>query len=131
MLKVGDKPILETILEQFIDAGFYRFYISTHYLNEQIETYFGDGSRYGVSIQYINETTPLGTAGAIGLLPESARQLPLLMMNGDLLTRVKFDELLEYHLREDADLSVAVREYQTQVPFGVIQHEGVRHHQYC
>lgn len=124
MLHVGDKPILETILEQFIDAGFYRFYISTHYLNEQIEAYFGDGSRFGVSIEYINEKTPLGTAGAIGLLPESAKQKPLLMMNGDLLTQVKFDELLEYHHREQADVSVAVREYQTQVPYGVIQHDG-------
>lgn len=124
MLKVGDKPILETILEQFIDSGFHNFFISTHYLNEQIEEYFGDGSKYGVSISYINEQTPLGTAGAIGLLPESAKQLPFLMMNGDLLTRVNFDELLEYHSREDSDISIAVREYQMQVPFGVIQHEG-------
>ncbi|EAR09458.1 nucleotidyltransferase family protein [Reinekea blandensis] len=124
MLKVGDKPILETILEQFIDAGFHNFFISTHYLNEQIEAYFGDGANYGVSISYINEQTPLGTAGAIGLLPESAKQLPFLMMNGDLLTRVNFDELLEYHMREGSDVSVAVREYQMQVPFGVVQHQG-------
>lgn len=123
MLKVGEKPILETILEQFIEAGFQNFFISTYYLNEQIESHFGNGERFGVSIQYIHETTPLGTAGAIGLLPEAAKKLPLLMMNGDLLTQVKFDELLDYHNRENADLSVAVREYQMQVPYGVIQHQ--------
>lgn len=122
MLKVGDKPILETILEQFIRSGFKYFYISTCYLNEQIENYFGDGSRFGVSISYVREDSPLGTAGAIGLLPESAKQLPLLMMNGDLLTQVDFNMLLDFHIKEDADLSVAVREYQMQVPYGVVQH---------
>lgn len=122
MLKVGDKPILETILEQFIRSGFKNFYISTCYLNEQIENYFGDGQRFGVSIRYIREDTPLGTAGAIGLLPEAAKALPLLMMNGDLLTQVDFNMLLDFHIKEGADLSVAVREYQMQVPYGVIQH---------
>lgn len=124
MLKVGDKPILETILDQFIDCGFRNFFISTHYLNEQIETYFGDGSNHGVSIKYIQEDVPLGTAGAIGLLPEEVKAHPILMMNGDLLTQVKFDELLEYHINEGSDLTVAVREYQMQVPFGVIQHDA-------
>lgn len=124
MLKVGDKPILETILSQFIDAGFHRFFISTHYLNEQIEHYFGDGSQFGVSITYVNESIPLGTAGAIGLLPAWAREQPLLMMNGDLLTRVDFDQLLTYHEKEGADLTMAVREYQTQIPYGVVEHNG-------
>lgn len=123
MLKVGDKPILETILEQFIRSGFKDFYISTCYLNEQIENYFGDGQRFGVSIHYIREDSPLGTAGAIGLLPEAAKRLPLLMMNGDLLTQVDFNMLLDFHIKEDADLSVAVREYQMQVPYGVVQHQ--------
>ncbi|NVK42145.1 MAG: NTP transferase domain-containing protein [Oceanospirillaceae bacterium] len=123
MLKVGDKPILENIIEQFISSGFYNFYISTHYLNEQIEQYFGDGSRFGINIQYINEEFPLGTAGAIALLPEKAKQQHLIMMNGDLLTQVKFDDMLDYHISESADISVAVRDYQIQVPFGVIQHK--------
>jgi len=122
MLKVGDKPILENIIEQFISSGFYNFYISTHYLNEQIEQYFGDGSRFGIQITYINEEFPLGTAGAIALLPEEAKKQNLIMMNGDLLTQVKFDDMLDYHTAENADISVAVRDYQVQVPFGVIQH---------
>lgn len=122
MLKVGDKPILENIIEQFISSGFYNFYISTHYLNEQIEQYFGDGSRFGIKIQYINEDFPLGTAGAIALLPDEAKQQHLIMMNGDLLTQVKFDDMLDYHINEHANISVAVRDYQIQVPFGVIQH---------
>jgi dTDP-glucose pyrophosphorylase len=122
MLKVGDKPILENIIEQFISSGFYNFYISTHYLNEQIEQYFGDGSRFGINITYINEDFPLGTAGAIALLPDKAKDQHLIMMNGDLLTQVKFDDMLDYHVNDNADISVAVRDYQIQVPFGVIQH---------
>ena len=122
MLKVGDKPILENIIEQFIISGFYNFYISTHYLNEQIEQYFGDGSRFGINIQYINEEFPLGTAGAIALLPNEVKNEHLIMMNGDLLTQVKFDDMLDYHINERADISVAVRDYQIQVPFGVIKH---------
>ncbi len=69
MLRVGDKPILELILEGFVNAGFHRFYISTHYMPEQIRDHFGNGSQWNVSIQYIHEETPLGTGGALGLLP--------------------------------------------------------------
>lgn len=124
MLKVGDRPILETIMGQFVSRGFHNFYISTHYLNEQIESYFGDGSKYGVTIEYIHEETPLGTAGAIGLLPFEARQKSMIMMNGDLLTNMMFDEFLDYHLNEGSGISVGVKEYQFQVPFGVISHQG-------
>ena len=124
MLKVGDKPILETIMGQFVSRGFHNFYISTHYLNEQIEEHFGDGSKYGVTINYIHEETPLGTAGAIGLLPEEAKDKTIVMMNGDLLTNMMFDEFLDYHLNEEANISVGVKEYSFQVPFGVIAHSG-------
>ncbi len=122
MLKVGDKPILENIIEQFIASGFHKFFISTHYLNEQIESYFGDGSQFGISIEYIREEFPLGTAGAISLLPKEVKEQHILMMNGDLLTQVKFDDFLDYHLSEAAEISMAVRDYQVQIPFGVIQH---------
>lgn len=123
MLKVGDKPILENIIEEFIGSGFHQFYISTHYLNEQIESYFGDGSKYGISIEYIREEFPLGTAGALSLLPEKATKLPLIMMNGDLLTQVKFNDFLNYHIDTSADISMAVRDYQVQIPYGVIEHD--------
>lgn len=124
MLKVGGKPILENIIEQFISSGFYNFYISTHYLNEQIEDYFGDGSDFGVNINYIRESTPLGTAGSLSLLPDCVKDKSIIMMNGDLLTQINFENLLAYHDNEQSDISVAVREYKVQIPFGVIEHDS-------
>lgn len=126
MLKVGDKPILELILQSLADVGFHRFYISTHYLPEIIRDYFGDGSRWGVSIQYVHEDEPLGTGGALGLLPRGEVGLPMILMNGDLLTRVDYRSLLEFHQRHQGTATLCVREYESQVPYGVIQSEGHR-----
>lgn len=126
MLKVGDKPILELILQSLADVGFHRFYISTHYLPEMIRDYFGDGSRWGVSIQYVHEDEPLGTGGALGLLPRGEVGLPMILMNGDLLTRVDYRSLLEFHQRHQGTATLCVREYESQVPYGVIQSEGHR-----
>ena len=89
LLKLGTKPILENILDQFISAGFHNFYISVNYKADIVCNHFGDGSKWGISIKYINENEPLGTAGSLGLLPKDISKLPLLMMNGDLLTKVK------------------------------------------
>lgn len=126
MLKVGDKPILELILQSFADAGFHRLYISTHYLPEVIRDHFGDGQRWGVSIQYIHENTPLGTGGALGLLPHDEIDLPIFLVNGDLLTRVDFLNLLDFHERHEGSATLCVREYESQIPYGVIQSEGHR-----
>lgn len=126
LLKVGDKPILELILERFIDAGFHRFFISTHYMPEMIESHFGDGSRWGVSIRYVHEESPLGTAGALGLLPHDEIDLPLFMMNGDLLTSLDFQSLLDFHHEQDALATVCVREYEHRIPFGVMSFDGHR-----
>ncbi|HSC81481.1 MAG TPA: nucleotidyltransferase family protein [Chitinolyticbacter sp.] len=124
MLKVGSKPILQIILEGFKEAGFHRFYISTHYLPEVIHQHFGDGSRWGVSIAYVHEAEPLGTAGALGLLPESVGELPMVMMNGDLLTRLDFGSLLDFHTAEGAAATMCLREYSHQVPYGVVRRDG-------
>lgn len=126
MLKVGDKPILELILQSFADAGFHRFYISTHYLAEVIRNHFGDGSRWNVSIQYVHEESPLGTGGALGLLPHDEINLPIFLMNGDLLTRVDYRSLLHFHQRHGGAATLCVREYESQVPYGVVQSEGHR-----
>lgn len=120
MLNVGSKPILETILEQFIEAGFHNFYISTHYKADIIHAHFGDGSGWDVNIHYVHEDEPLGTAGALGLLPSDLPDLPIIMMNGDLLTKVDFLELLSFHKEHDAVATMCVREYDFQVPYGVI-----------
>ncbi len=121
LLKVGDKPIIETIIKQFIDHGFHEFYISTHYKSEQIREYFKDGRQYGVNIHYIYEESPLGTAGSLGLLPKNISELPMIVMNGDLLTKVDFKNLLDFHDASGNDATICVREYDVQVPFGVVE----------
>lgn len=124
LLKIGKKPVLETILEQFTEAGFHNFYISTHYKAEMIEEYFGSGEKWGVSVKYVNERTPLGTAGALSLLPDDLSKLPLLMMNGDLLTKINFEQLLEFHEEQEGVATMCVREYDFQVPYGVVDAEN-------
>ncbi len=125
MLKIGDKPILETVIRSFIKAGFVNFYISTHYLPEHIQRHFGNGSELNVNINYVHENSPLGTGGALGLLPaDLPKDLPLIMINGDVLTNVDFQRLLEFHNDNDADATMCVREYDYQIPYGVINGEG-------
>jgi dTDP-glucose pyrophosphorylase len=124
LLTVGDKPILETILCQFIESGFHNFYISTHFKADMVREHFKDGSEWDVSIQYVHEDKPLGTAGSLGLLPKEASQLPLIMMNGDLLTKVNFEHLLAFHQEQNGLATMCVREYDFQVPYGVIGMEN-------
>ena len=125
LLKVGARPILETILESFLDAGFHRFYFAVNYKSQMIEDYFGDGSRFGAEIAYLHENKRMGTAGALYFLPEPPKE-PILVMNGDLLTKVDFGELLDYHMEQEAAATMAVREYNYQVPYGVIDFDGER-----
>lgn len=125
MLKVGDKPLLQTILEKFIDDGFHRFYISVNYMADRIIEHFGDGRQWGVEIAYLHETQRLGTAGALSLLPSVPTE-PLLVMNGDLLTKVNFRQLLDFHIDHRSEATMCVREYDFQVPYGVVTSEGHR-----
>jgi dTDP-glucose pyrophosphorylase len=120
LLKVGDKPILEIIMNRFIKAGFHNFYISTFFKSHKIHEYFGDGSSWGVDIKYVEEDKPLGTAGSIALLPKNLPNLPILMMNGDVLTKVNFERLLNFHQKENNLATMCVREYDVQIPFGVV-----------
>ena len=124
LLNVGNQPILETIISQFSDAGFHNFYISTHYKAEMIRDYFGDGSRWNVKIEYLYEDTPLGTAGSLGLLPDYFTKLPIIMMNADLLTKVDFGHLLDFHDKQDGLATMCIREYDFQVPYGVVNIEN-------
>lgn len=125
MLNVGDRPILHLLIDHFVNHGFYKFYISTHYLPQVITEYFGDGSQFGVEIHYVHEDLPLGTGGALGLLPDGLPSLPLIMINGDILTKVDFDKLLQFHDEHNAVATMCVREYEYQVPFGVIESDGI------
>ena len=123
LLKVGPKPILETMLTQFIKAGFHNFFISIYYKADMVREYFGDGKRWGVSIRYLHETEPLGTAGALGLLPESLPDSKIIVMNGDLITKVDFKHIIRFHNEERSVATMCVREYDFQVPYGVVKVE--------
>ncbi|MBU6398862.1 MAG: nucleotidyltransferase family protein [Verrucomicrobia bacterium] len=121
LLRVGGRPILQQALEHFARSGFHRLFISVHYKSEQIVEYFGSGRQWDVDIQYLHEDQPLGTAGALGLLPEDLGDLPVIVMNGDLLTKVDFARVLDFHREQRAAATLCVREYEYQVPFGVVR----------
>ncbi|MGK5092827.1 nucleotidyltransferase family protein [Deltaproteobacteria bacterium TL4] len=126
LLKVGSKPLLETIIENFIGYGFKKFFLSVNYKAEMIQNYFGEGSRWNVDIQYLHETKRMGTAGALSLLPRLPEH-PLIVMNGDVLTKVNFKQLLNFHNEHaNAQATMCVRDYDFQVPYGVVQTENHR-----
>ena len=120
MLKVGGKPILETILSRLHQQGFNEIYISINYKGQQIKDYFGDGRMIGLRITYLEETEPMGTAGALSLI-EKLHQYPTLVMNGDILTNVNFENLVDFHNRAKADGTMCIREYGLEVPYGVVK----------
>lgn len=123
MLKVGKYPLLELNIRRFVDFGFHRFFISINYLGEQIRDYFGDGSKWDADIQYIEEDRELGTAGALSLLPNQIHE-PLTVINGDILTRLNFAELLDFHESLESAATMGVRSYNMQVPYGVVKVDG-------
>jgi dTDP-glucose pyrophosphorylase len=120
LIKVGSKPVLQTIIENFSEQGFEELYLCINYKGEMIRKHFGDGSHFGVSIQYVEENERLGTAGALALLPK-APDRPFIVMNGDLLTKVDFVRLLEFHEQQGFAATMAMREYNYQVPYGVLK----------
>lgn len=120
LLKVGKKPILETITEGFIESGFRSFYFSVNYKSQMIKEYFDDGSKWGVNINYIDEEKRLGTAGGLSFLNEKVSE-PIIVMNGDLLTKINFEKLLEFHHDHNSLATMCVREYDFQIPYGVVK----------
>ena len=121
MLPVGDRPVLERTIRQLRRSGIRDVSMTTHYLGDRIEDHFGDGEEFGVRINYTNEDQPMGTAGGLKLLERPAG--PFVVINGDILTGVSFDKMLEYHHEHLAELTVGVRRYVIDVPFGVVECE--------
>jgi dTDP-glucose pyrophosphorylase len=121
MLKVGDKPMLEILIEQFKGQGFTNFFISTHYLPEVITQYFGDGSKYGVNIEYVYEGKPLGTGGALSLLPKDKITEDVVVVNGDVLTTLNFADVITKHKKLGSKASMCVREFDYKIPYGVVE----------
>ena len=125
MLQVGGKPMLEHIIHRAKAEGFHEFIISIHYLGHVIEDYFSDGNHLDVKIRYLREETPLGTAGALSLM-EVRPDKPFVITNGDVMTDIRYGELLDFHDRHAADATMAVRLHEWQHPFGVVQMQGVK-----
>jgi len=122
MLHVGDRPLLEIIVGQLRDAGVRRLHVTTHHKPEKISDHFGDGQGFGVEMAYITEEKPLGTAGALALMERPKETM--LVINGDILTGVDVRSILAFHREQHAELTVAVRQYDIPVPYGVIECDG-------
>jgi len=123
LLPVGDRPLLERLVDQLREAGIRQVKIATHFQADRIKSHFGDGSRVGVNIDYLAEKIPLGTAGALGLIdppPET-----LLVINGDILTQLDFRAMFTFHRECGASMTVAVKQYSVDVPYGVVQLDGI------
>jgi dTDP-glucose pyrophosphorylase len=123
MLRVGGRPILENILTSALAQGFRQFTISINYLGDVIQEYFGDGSKWGATIKYVKEESPLGTAGSLSLLEEGTEG-PIIVVNGDLVTDLDYRAMLQHHHKCSADVSMAIRSLEHKIPYGVVQTVG-------
>lgn len=124
MLQVAGRPILERIVLNLVGIGIRRVFLAINYLGHVIEAHFGDGGQFGCSIEYLRETTPLGTAGALSLLPQTPEH-PLLAINGDVVTQARLGAMLDAHDSETA-ITIATRRYLHSIPFGCISQDGDR-----
>lgn len=127
LLPVGEKPILEIIITRLREFGFLEFILAVGYRHELLETYFRDGEQFGVHIHYVREEKRLGTAGPLSLIHEQFAFGPdetLLLMNGDILTKLDFADMLGYHRRGGYEMTIATRRYTHQLPYGVLQIQG-------
>lgn len=123
MLSVGGRPILETIVGQFAQEGLCRLFFSVNYRAEVIQSYFGDGTAHNVQIRYIEEPEALGTVGSLRLLPERPT-LPFIVINGDVLTKLSYRDMLDFHCETKAQITLCVQHYPVHIPFGVVRLDG-------
>jgi dTDP-glucose pyrophosphorylase/CBS domain-containing protein len=124
MLPIGGRPLLEHTIERLRNAGIRRVNITTHHLEEHIMRHFGDGGAFGVDLNYVSEDRPLGTGGGLRLVKENSG--PLLVINGDIITEINFQGMVDYHRQLGADVTVGARRYEFEVPYGVIDCDGPR-----
>jgi len=120
MLLLGGKPILESIIYSFKEFGMYNFFISINYLGKKIENYFRDGKQLNVKIKYIKENTPLGTAGSLSLLKNKLENKNLIIINGDIFTKLNYYNLLKFHEDNHNDVTICSRYFTNTIPYGVI-----------
>jgi NDP-sugar pyrophosphorylase family protein len=125
MIKVAGRPILERIVLHLVGFGIRRIFLSVNYMGDMIEDHFKDGAELGCRIEYLKEEEPLGTGGALSLLPGKPDH-PILMLNGDLLTQFNFGDMLSFHEEGGFKATVGVHEYVHTIPYGVVDREGDR-----
>jgi dTDP-glucose pyrophosphorylase/predicted transcriptional regulator len=125
LLKIGGRPVLDLILQQLRGHGFHNIYVSINYLGDRIEEHLGNGAKFGMSVHYLKESMPLGTAGPLALLP-AMEMMPCLVVNGDLLTKVNFEQMLRFHQDGGYQATIGVKTYSFQVPYGVIVTDNER-----
>src|SRR5580692_1271171 len=123
MLQLGDKPVAEHIIDKLKKNGIRQVYMATHYKAEAYTDHCGDGRAFGMQIDYIHEETPLGTAGVLAVVPKGEN--PLLVINGDILTELSYEAMLRFHQEYEADMTVGVRQFEFNVPYGVVDMEGM------
>ena len=114
---------MEIILEQFSEAGFQKFFISVNYLKQQIIDYFGNGEHWGIEIQYLVEKKPLGTAGSLKLFPQLPKH-PIIVANGDVLSRVDYGKLLQFHKENNSSATICIRQHEIELPYGIVKRNG-------
>lgn len=123
LLNVGGKPLLETTILNLKQNGFYKFCFCVNHLSDRLKEYFGNGENLGVQIRYVDEPKRLGTAGALKISEVTSND-PVIVMNGDILTNLKFSQLLDFHENGSFDATMAIRQFEIQVPYGVIETNG-------
>lgn len=126
MLEINGISLLERQINKLKSIGVPIIYLAVNYLKDVVKDYFGNGENYGVNIQYINETMKLGTAGALSLIPDFNFNQPVLVINGDILTTSDYSHIYHFHLDHKADMTVTAKDYHIEIPYGVIQYEGVK-----
>lgn len=124
LLKVGSRPLLEQIITRFRDQGFLDFILSVNYLADLIRDYFGNGDSLGVNISYVQEREPLGTGGALRIIPVECLTEHFVVSNADVLTDLNYNDLLKTHRRNGAEATVALALHQEQIRFGVADTDG-------
>ena len=125
MLSIGGVPIIEAILSSFIDHGFTKFYFSVNYLKEKIIEHFGNGEKWGVCIEYLIEDQRLGTGGALSLIDKPLKH-PVLIINGDVLTSLDYEDLLNFHLEKDSDGTICILTHEFKLPYGIVESENTK-----
>jgi dTDP-glucose pyrophosphorylase len=123
MIPVAGKPMLQHILERAREQGFRNFVISINHLGHMVESYFEDGQRFGVRIEYLREPKPLGTAGSLAYF-KNKENLDVIITNGDVITDINYGDFLDFHIRQNAVATVAIKQSRWQNPFGVVTLSG-------